>query len=351
MHMMDQIAENALIGRLGSILPRRPAQMNGLQESDAELIPLPDGTHRVLAATTDGVVEEIESGLYADPYLVGWMTVMANLSDLAAVGAEPLGLLVAETIPREFPEESLCALQQGIADACRLSSTHILGGDTNFSDRLHTTGTALGLIGGDAPMMRVRCLPGEVVFSTGPFGAGNAYALCRLAGTSPAPASFCPTARIREGVSLRQVASSCMDTSDGMLATLDQLGRLNNVGFILDAGWDRFISPEAEAVARKEGVHSWAMCAGPHGEFELVFTVPAHRVVALQQTASRAGWSPLRLGTVAGVPGIELPGWGTLTQRQSAAIRNHPLHGKQEISSFLGLLNGIEEAVRNSTEP
>ncbi len=349
--MMNEIVENALIGRLGSQLPRRPGQLNNSQESDAELIPLPCGMHQVLAATTDAVVEEIESGLYADPYLVGWMTVMANLSDLAAVGAEPLGLLVAETIPVDFPGESLGALQQGIADACRRLSTHVLGGDTSFSDRLHTTGTALGIIGGGAPMMRVGCRPGDVVFSTGRFGAGNAFALLSLAGDPSGADAFRPCARLREGISLREVASCCMDTSDGMLSTLDQLGRLNSVGFILDGVWDRFISPEAEAIARVKGVHSWALCAGPHGEFELVFAVPTHKVAAMQEAASRAGWTPVRLGTVAGAAGIELPGWGTLTPQQAAAIRNHPLRGREDISTFLALLYGIEEAVRNSTEP
>ena len=61
--MMQQIHENSFIARLASFLPHQPAQLNGLQESDAELIRLPGDAHHILAVTTDAIVEEIETGL------------------------------------------------------------------------------------------------------------------------------------------------------------------------------------------------------------------------------------------------------------------------------------------------
>lgn len=78
--------EVALLERLAGGFARSHLQCNQRHESDAELIRLP-GSRSVLALTTDAISEEIESGLYADPYLIGWMTVMVNASDLAAVGA------------------------------------------------------------------------------------------------------------------------------------------------------------------------------------------------------------------------------------------------------------------------
>ena len=58
----------------------------------------------ILAITTDSIVEEIRLGLYDDPYLIGWMIVMVNLSDLAAVGADPLGILISEIFPNNLDD-------------------------------------------------------------------------------------------------------------------------------------------------------------------------------------------------------------------------------------------------------
>ncbi len=349
--MMQQIHENAFIARLASFLPRQPAQLNGVQESDAELIRLPGEAHHVLAVTTDAIAEEIETGLYTDPYLIGWMTVMANLSDLAAVGADPIGLLVAETLPRDASEEDLIALQTGIRDACARCGTSVLGGDTNFSDSFRTTGTAVGLIANASPLMRVRCTPGEVLFCTGRLGTGNAYAARRLTGIAdPDPAPYRPVARLKEGLSLRSIASACMDSSDGLFATLDQLGRLNNCGFELENGWEDKIASGASRFAASSGLDPWMLFAGPHGEFELVFTVPELLISALHRGAAKAGWTPLRLGKVTRDAGIGLGGWGHFDPDDLAAIRNHPLTNSAEVRSFPRFLSILAERCRNSTK-
>jgi thiamine-monophosphate kinase len=348
--MMPAISENELVARLASMLPRHPAQINKHQESDAELVRLPGAKNLVLAATTDAIVEEIESGLYSDPYLIGWMTVMANLSDLAAVGAEPIGILIEETFPQVVSESTIARLQKGISDACTSASTSVLGGDTNFSDRFITAGTALGLITDGKPMLRVHCAPGDIVYSTGPFGAGNAFAVLQFANGNAATLLFRPEARIKHGMSLRRHASVCMDTSDGLLATLDQLGRLNNVGFSLESPLDLIVDPTASRIAGSAGLRPWMLLAGPHGEFELVFTLPEHRSKAMMHAAGKAGWTPMRIGMVTQTPGITIPGLGNLTPEQMAAIRNYPLHSRDHVRGFLALLDEIEMTCRTSTE-
>ena len=348
--MTQQVEENTLIARLSSFLPHRPAQLNGVQESDAELVRLP-GSNQILAVTTDAIVEEIETGLYADPYLIGWMTVMANLSDLAAVGADPIGMLIAETLRRDAPEADVIALQTGIRDACLRAGTAVLGGDTNFSDRLHTTGTAIGLITDGSPLMRVRCKPGEVLFCTGLLGAGNAFAAIQMMGSVRADLPpYRPVARLQEGRSLRSCASICMDTSDGLVATLDQLGRLNNCGFHLEKGWENHLAPEALRIAGIAGLSPWTLFAGPHGEFELVFTVPTHKIPALHNAAEEARWVPVRLGVVTEDPGLSIADWGKLNPDDLASIRNHPLRNKADIQAFLRLLANLAERCRISTK-
>jgi thiamine-monophosphate kinase len=352
MHMMHQIEENAMIARLAALLPHQPAQLNGLNESDAELIRVPGAVDHILAVTTDTITEEIESGLYDEPYLIGWMTVMANLSDLAAVGADPIGVLVAETLPRGASEEDLAALQSGIRDACMCSGAPVLGGDTNFSDRLHTTGTAIGLVSDSRPMKRVHCRPDELLYCTGPLGGGNALAALRVLGNSAnSTFSYRPIARIKEGVSLRPYASVCMDTSDGLLAALDQLGRLNNCGFALNGSWEMRIAPEARSVASNCGLSPWMLLAGPHGEFELVFTVTSHKTASMHQAAELTGWEPICLGIVTHTPGIELAGWGRFTPEDLAAIRNYRFTTARERQKFPQFLAEIARGCGISTEP
>jgi thiamine-monophosphate kinase len=349
--MMQQIEENLMIARLAALLPHPPAQLNGLNESDAELIRIPGTVEQILAVTTDTISEEIESGLYDDHYLTGWMTVMANLSDLAAVGADPIGLLVAETLPRDASDRDLIALQTGIRDACLCSGTHVLGGDTNFSDRLHTTGTALGLVSDGRPMRRVHCRPDELLYCTGTLGTGNAFAALRVIGNSTdGKFSYRPVARIKEGISLRPYASVCMDTSDGLFASLDQLGRLNNCGFVLNDSWETRIAPEARNLALAVGLSPWMLMAGPHGEFELVFTVPIHKIASMREAAEHAGWEPVCLGVVSQTPGIELAGHGRLTPDDLASIRNYRFTTAKERLQFPLFLRELAGRCGISTE-
>ena len=141
--MIDPIAENRLIERLTKRFRRSPLQINRLQESDAEIIRLGNAEGACLAATTDSIAEEIGMGLYTDPYLIGWMTVMVNMSDLAAVGARPLGILIAEILPPNLTEEWISRLQQGIEESCRACDSFVLGGDTNAGAQLSLTGCAI----------------------------------------------------------------------------------------------------------------------------------------------------------------------------------------------------------------
>ena len=138
------IIENNILKTITASFDRSPNQRNKLLESDAEIISLKNGTY--LAATVDNIVEEIATGLYSDPYLIGWMAVMSSISDLSAVGASPLGLLLTENIPSEYPADKLALIQKGIHDACSISGTYVIGGDTNNSGELQLGATAIGII-------------------------------------------------------------------------------------------------------------------------------------------------------------------------------------------------------------
>ena len=298
-------SENALVDLLVAGFPRSPLQINMTHESDAELIRLDGAGGPVLAVTVDSIEEEIESGLYTDPYMIGWVACMASLSDLAATGASPLGLLMSETLPPDYSDVRLRRLQDGIRDACREARTYLLGGDTNSGRELRLTGCAVGIAAGD-PLQRIGMSPGDILYSTGRLGGGNAFALVRLLGDRTTAPAFRPVARIVEGKILSGFASACMDSSDGLFTTLGELMRLNDVGVDLDVGWDACLDTAAARVASAHTLPPWCMLAGEHGEYELIFSVPPDALTRLEELSQATGRPPIRLGTVSAEPGLRM---------------------------------------------
>jgi thiamine-monophosphate kinase len=306
---MDEILENIAINAWARAFSRAPGQANAPHESDAELIALPGSPDHYLAITIDTVAEEIRTGLYRDPYTMGWVTVMASLSDLAAVGADPLGLVVSASTPPGSGPAFVERASRGMEEASRSLGVFILGGDSNASPEISFTGCAVGVVPRSAALTRRGLAPGDAVFLTGAAGAGNALGLVRLAGLPDdvfPEASYRPQARLSAGQALRGRATACMDTSDGVLTTLDQLARLNGRGFEVDCDWPTILAGPVLALCEHTRTPAWMMLAGPHGEFELVFTVPAPRVGAFATDAAGLGLRPIRIGTVQERPAITL---------------------------------------------
>jgi thiamine-monophosphate kinase len=313
-------SEVSFVDLLAGRFLRSEHQLNARHESDAELIRIP-GSRTTLAITTDAIVEEIETGLYEDPYLIGWMTVAASASDLAAVGADPLGILINETLPVDSSEEFIEALQRGVDDASRSMGLPVLGGDTNRSNRLHIGATAIGIIPDGRPITRRGTTPGDVLFASAPVGRGTAFALLQLQATAPST-TFRPRGRLAEGSVVRRFASACMDTSDGVITTIDELMRLNGIGFALDGSVNAILDPWALSIADRFGLPGWMMLAGPHGEFELLFTVPEDELDLFLDAAADIDWHPVRLGRATDDRVLRLDVDGRVTILPTTDVRN-----------------------------
>lgn len=335
---MTASLEVSFIDRLTSGFPRSAAQLNAPHESDAELIRLPGGG--VLAVTTDGIVEEIEAGLYDDPWLAGWMSVVVSASDLAAAGADPLGIMVCETLPNKASPAFIDALQRGIREASAAHALPVMGGDTNRSDRLALTTTALGIVAGGKPLTRRGAMPGDVLFATGALGLGSAFAFAMLRG-GPC-VDYRPRARLREGAILRSWASACMDTSDGVIATLHELGNRDGLGFAL-ADLPGVMHPAALSLSLSAGLPPWTMLAGPHGEFELLFTVRGERSQEFVAAAARQAWAPLRLGTVTGSGRVNMADGCLQVSIDAGRIRNLFQECDRDAARFVRALIDLRE--------
>jgi thiamine-monophosphate kinase len=345
MYQLNEILENKIINNLISGFERSPNQLNKTHESDAEIIQL--GNVK-LAVTTDSISEEITTGLYDDPYLIGSMIVTVNISDLAAVGATPIGILISEIIPKDFDDEKLIQLQAGISDACKEYNTYVLGGDTNEGEKLVLTGTAIGIIVNEKILSRVGCKPGDLVFSSGKLGIGNAYAISKLISNTSLFINYKPVARIKECELISKYASACMDTSDGLISTLDQLMRLNSVGFELKEKPESLIDKEAVNYSKKLNIPSWLPLAGQHGEFELVFTIPQNLKHEFLAEAEKDGFEPIELGEVISEKEIRFNLYDKSIQINSGFIRNLPFETKGDVNHYLKSLLEYDSELRKS---
>ncbi len=299
------LQENQLFKKLTHQFQRSPNQINQLLEGDSELVQLEDGS--VLAITVDNIVEEIETGLYKDPYLIGWMTVMVNISDLSAVGAQPIGILLSQQFPKDFPEKEMQEIQKGIEAACRECGTFVLGGDTNQSEYMQSGGVAVGRIDDGKVITRKGCKPGDILFTSGKMGQGSAFAFERLLKTENASVRFQPKSNLRKGEIIRRFGSCCMDSSDGFFAAICNLMSINKKGFNLDTSLQNILHSDALRVTQNNNLPPWIFLAGPHGEFELIFTIPPSHLEDFLEKAKSISWQPLKIGKVLGEQKFTLP--------------------------------------------
>ncbi|MBC8489752.1 MAG: thiamine-monophosphate kinase [Bacteroidetes bacterium] len=345
---MNVIAENIYVEELTKYFKRSELQLNSIHQSDAEIIKPFKNFNSKLAITTDSIVEEIAVGLYDDPYLIGWMVVMVNLSDLAAVGAEPLGILISEIIPKNISHSFIMEMQRGINDACKECDTFVLGGDTNKGANLILTGCALGKFNSYAPNYRTGCNVGDLLYASNYLGGGNAFAITKLLDPQEDSYKYFPVARIKEGQALRGFATACMDTSDGVISTLDQLMRLNDVGFEMNSKWENSLESEAKQIAENIDMPYWLLLAGQHGEFELLFTIKESYENHFNFLNAQMNWNPIKLGKVTEKKELTTPLYGQLNTIDSARIRNLSNIANNDVSEYLNALLSLDREMKKS---
>jgi thiamine-monophosphate kinase len=345
---MEKAFEIDFISKIAENFRRSPLQKNNIHQTDAEIIDLNDGVGRYLAVTTDTISEEIKFGLYDDPFLIGWMTVMVNMSDIAAIGASPLGILISEAFTNCMDQEYISKIQEGVEAACRTCNTFVLGGDISSAEQLSLTGCAMGILERKRFLSRVGCKPGDFIYSTGKLGKGNGFALQKFNQLEDLVIDYKPVARVNEGKSLIEIANCCMDTSDGAISTLDQIMRLNNCGIILNDDWEKIIDDESKAVCNQMGIPTWFLLAGYHGEFELVFSIDPDSESTLLDISKRNKWGPIKIGQAIESPELILKLYGKKRKIDSSLIRNLAFENSSNIKNYINALFEYDERLRKN---
>jgi thiamine-monophosphate kinase len=346
--MLELITENRIINDLAKRFSRSPLQKNILHESDSEIIIFNDTCGGSIAVTIDSISEEIETGLYEDPYLIGWMSAMVNFSDIAASGAEPVGILISEILPAHLSAEYIDRIQEGINDAVLKCGSFVLGGDTNSGDKLILTGCAIGRSSDNIYLKRTGCGKSDILYSTGKLGKGNAYAITKLINKNASPFTYLPAARLKEAAVIKKYASCCMDTSDGLIASLDQLMRLNHCGFKLKTDWITTVDDEAIKTAENIHLPQWLLLAGQHGEFELLFTIPELREADFLYETKMSGWKPVKLGVVTDNQTLIINLYDKMVSLDSCKLRNLPLQTGGDINIYLQSLLEYDHELRET---
>lgn len=336
---MQKVAdiEVNFLRKLASAFPRHPLQINQLLASDAEIIDMAKLNFRYLVLKTDGIHEEIKQSLYEDAFLIGWMCVTVTMSDLAAAGADPLGLLLQLQLPRSNTDIWLHEFTKGVNSACTAYKVSILGGDTNFDEAISVNTTGIGTIQDTKPMLRTGMAVGDHLYTTGMLGVGNAFAYTRFFDEGMA-VSYQPIARVEESKLIREYASACMDTSDGLFPALSVLASINKVGMRIDIPLEDSLHPDALKVSRLGAIPSWMLLAGPHGEYELLFTVPPARLKNFETACAAKNWQPVYLGEIIPDPDIKFTSEKLKVSCPPALVANLYAESHFDVGGYFNLL-------------
>ena len=221
---------------------------------DATVLAVSAGEQLVLS--TDASLEDVHFRReWLSPEEIGWRATAAGLSDLAAMAARPLGILVALTLSDRWLDD-LGELAEGIGQSASAADTPIVGGDLTRGDRLGITVTVVGSAA--TPLRRVGARAGESVWMTGQLG-GPALAIAAWSeGRQPTPearARFArPVPRIREAQWLASAgATAGIDISDGLGGDAAHLAAASRVRIAIDADALPRVSGADVSTAQRSG--------------------------------------------------------------------------------------------------
>jgi thiamine-monophosphate kinase len=258
------------VRRIAAALGARAA---GLGDDCAALVP----ADRVLVASTDVSVEGVH---FRRNWLsleeIGWRATAAALSDLAADGAAPAGVLVALTVPEGAEDADVVALMTGSGAAAAEVGAMVVGGDLSSGPAWSAAITVLGWT--TEPVTRVGARPGDAIWVTGTLGAPRAALEAWRRGRQPDPAArqaFAhPVPQFTAGRWLaRHGARAMIDVSDGLGADAAHLAAASGVAIALEL--DRVpVAPPALDEARRLGIAAERFAAESGEEYQLLVALP-----------------------------------------------------------------------------
>lgn len=307
------------LGKFGSLLDPNSANI-GIGD-DGAVISCPEGMQ--LVVVTDTLVEGVHFPLETEPYDIAWKALAVNLSDLAAMGAQPAFYSLGLSLPPSCANEMfLSGFSMGLKDLASIFDVPLVGGDTTKSDRLTLTVTAHGWVESSHALLRSSACVGDKIYVTGKIGDG-ALALQTILSNYPISEVddlvfekfYRPMPRVELGLELKKVANAAIDISDGLVADLSHLLDSSNVSAEIDYSLIPF-SGSVEKYIDATG-NAWLPITGGD-DYELCFTLSEKQAVFLEGKM-KAGLLNVSISCIGKV--IE-------KQKQPVIWMNAPLVGK-----------------------
>jgi thiamine-monophosphate kinase len=284
--------EKEIIAILNALLPQ--GRLNRVHESDCEIIDL-DGKPYLF--TTDEFSAE-DRFLESNPRNLGWNVAAGALSDIYACGGRPLYYAHALTVSKAWATPFIEDFGKGIAAVLKISGARFIGGDCGQANEWRCCVTVLGA--GDHPLLtRLGAKNGDGIYLTGRLGVGNVQAALGLVSLGKVPVPGLTGTRFplrhRESALIKDFASTCIDTSDGVWNALSTIADLNGCGYEID------LLPYCRTgllLAKATSLPPLLLFLGECGEYELLCTVPAGQEQAFCAAAQDQGFHFFRLGSI-----------------------------------------------------
>lgn len=259
MKKIDELGEFGLIQELVQNVLYKPEYVKVGPGDDGAVYHVPDGFDQVIS--TDTMVENIHfSEKTMKPFDVGYKLAASTISDMAAMGAIPIGIVVAASLPKDLPLSWAEECYKGIKTLAQKEGVNILGGDTTGSlGSIVLTGTVVGIVPKDEALLRSGAKEGDLVFVTGNVGdsGGGLYALLHgLEKEFPllVEKHQRPNPEISFGNKLRTAkASSLNDISDGLSSELNEIAEASHVHIVIERKWIP-LSAELQRLGEKENM-------------------------------------------------------------------------------------------------
>lgn len=332
---LSDMGEFGLIARLTSGLTSRDDVVLGPGD-DAAALDL--GAGYLLLATCDAQVEgrHFLPGVAA-PREIGHKALAVNLSDIAAMGGEPLWVLVSLIAPPSVDVATISGIYEGIRALAERYNVTIAGGNVSS-----TTGpmvidiTALGRVTRERMITRAGARPGDRLLVTGSLGGGVAGLRVALAPqdvTAPAEAlaaararMVTPEPRVREGLALAATGAvtAMLDLSDGLPGDLRHMCERSHVGAIVDAN-SLPVDPSSRSVALALGEDPIVIALAGGDDYELLFTTPEKDVARVSEAVRATGGVATVIGEITApedglrlrqadgaLQPLDMPGWDHL---------------------------------------
>ena len=266
---------------------------------DAALLQVPAG--KQLVVTMDALNAGVHFPPQTAPADIGWKALTVNLSDLAAMGAQPAWCTLALSLPAS-DAPWIDGFLDGFLALARQHGVALVGGDTTRGP-LSVCVTVHGLVDAGRALRRDRAQVGDDIWVTGTLGDAAAALQLLEAAEPPTPATMQalrtrldrPDPRVEAGQALVGIAHACIDVSDGLFADLDHVCKASGVGahVRLDA---LPASPALQAGFDDASRH--ALQASGGDDYELCFTAPLSMRDAMAQLALATGTPVTRIGQV-----------------------------------------------------